>query len=339
MKETILTGIRTNTDMTLGNMLGALYPMVQLANRFSKDHHINIFVPDLHTIIAEIDGDMQKNVIRSIKYYLALGLEMNENIHIYRQSYVPAHSEMTWILNCFTYFGEASRMIQFKEKSEGKGENVNLGILDYPVLMAADILLYSAKYVPVGEDQFQHIEITRDIATRINNRFNTDVFKLPAPTKEQAKFMGLDDGLRIRSLTEPTKKMSKSDPSENSKILLSDNPKDAYKKIMSATTDSLANIDFDMFNQPGISNLLQILAVLTNRPLAEVTSVYAGSSNYGNLKRDTAEVVENMLTEFQAKYNSISDEDVLKVFEAGEKYANDIAGKKLAEVQKLVGLR
>jgi len=339
MKETILTGIRTNSDLHIGHTLGVLTSMTRLANKFSDKHHINIFVPDLHSIISEIDGDMQTNIIRSIKYYIASGLKVNDNIHIYRQSHVPAHSELTWILNCFTYFGEASRMIQFKEKSEGKGENVNLGILDYPVLMAADIILYSAKYVPVGEDQFQHIELTRDIATRFNNRFGYEVFTLPVTTKEQAKFMGVEEGIRIRDLINPEKKMSKSTVAANSKIMVSDTPDEAAKKIMSATTDSLAHIDFDMFNQPGISNLLQILALITDEPLDVVTAEWAGQSNYGDLKRAVAEAVREYLTDFQAKYSAISDQQAIDLFETGEKYANEVANAKLLEVQKLVGLR
>ena len=153
MKKTILTGLRVNSELTLGNYLGALLPMVRLANKYSKDYTVNIFVPDLHSIISEIDGNLQENTLKSLKYYLAAGLELNENVHIYRQSRVSAHSELAWILNCIATMGEMSRMTQYKEKSEGK-ESANVGIFDYPVLMAADILLYDASFVPVGEDQF-----------------------------------------------------------------------------------------------------------------------------------------------------------------------------------------
>jgi tryptophanyl-tRNA synthetase len=261
-KSTILTGIRVNNDMTLGNFLGALLPMVRLANQHSKDHHINIFVPDLHTIIADIDGNLQKNILNSIKYYLAAGLEINENVHIYRQSHVPAHSELAWILDCFATMGEMNRMIQWKEKKGDNEEKATVGIFNYPVLMAADILLYDAKYVPVGEDQFQHIELTRDLAFRINHKFDQEVFIPPAKTADQTKFMNLETGLRIRDLTNPEKKMSKSTKSESSKIMMGDEPNTASKKIMSATTDSLSLIKFDFFNQPGLSNLLQIESLL-----------------------------------------------------------------------------
>ena len=335
--KTILTGIRANSELTLGNYLGALLPMVRLANQHSTDHHINIFVPDLHSIIADIDGDLQKNIIRTLKYYLAAGLKTNENVHVYRQSYVPAHSELCWILNCVATMGETSRMTQYKEKSEGR-ESCNVGIFDYPILMAADILLYSAEYVPIGEDQFQHIELTRNLATRFNHRFG-EIFTVPVKTAEQVKFMGVDDGIRIRDLLNPEKKMSKSTKAENSKIMLDDAPERAAKKIMSATTDSLGKVKFDMWAQPGISNLLQIEALVTDTSLHEVTAAWAGETSYGELKKKVADSVAKMLTEFQAKLATISDEEVYELLENGEKYANHVANAKLLEVQKAFGLR
>ena len=336
--ETILTGIRSNSILTLGNYLGALLPMVRLANEYSKKGwQINIFVPDLHSIISSVDGNLKENTIRTIKYYLAAGLEVNENVHIYRQSYVPAHSELCWILNCVATMGETSRMIQYKEKSEGK-DSCNVGIFDYPILMAADILLYNAKYIPLGEDQFQHIELTRDIATRFNNRFG-DTFVVPAKTADQVKFMKLDNALRIRDLMNPEKKMSKSTAAENSKIMLDDDPARAAKKIMSATTDSLGVIKFDMVNQPGISNLLQIESSVSNVPLQDVISTWAGETHYGDLKKKVASSVSGMLEEFQAKMANISDEDVLKLLEAGEVYANKISKETLLRAQKAFGLR
>lgn len=337
MKETILTGIRVNSELTLGNFLGALVPMVRLANKYSKDYNVNIFVPDLHTIISDVDGDIPTNTIRSLKYYLAAGLELNENIHIYRQSRVPAHSELCWILDCTASMGELNRMTQYKEKSEGK-ESVNVGIFNYPVLMAADILLYSAKYVPVGEDQFQHLELTRNIAMRFNNKFG-ETFVLPVKTSDQVKFMNVENGIRIRDLLNPEKKMSKSTAAENSKIMLSDAPERAAKKIMSATTDSLGKIKFDMFNQPGISNLMQIDALVTDSPLQDIISTWSGETHYGDLKKKVADDVKVFLEEFQNRLASIPDEEILNLLEAGEAYANEVAGKKLAEVQKAVGLR
>lgn len=335
--KTILTGIRANSELTLGNYLGAMLPMVRLSNKHSKEMNVNIFVPDLHSIIADIDGDLQKNIVRTIKYYLAAGLELNENVHIYRQSYVPAHSELCWILNCVASMGETSRMTQFKEKSDGR-ESCNVGIFDYPILMAADILLYSAEYVPIGEDQFQHIELARNLAMRFNNRFG-EIFTVPVKTSEQVKFMGLTDGIRVRDLLNPEKKMSKSTPSENSKIMLDDDPVKAQKKIMSATTDSLAKIKFDMFNQPGISNLLLIDALVTDTPLQDVIATWSGETRYGELKKKVGADVSQMLENFQANINSISDEDIYRLFEEGEAYANNIAKAKLFEVQKAMSLR
>ena len=335
--KTILTGIRVNGELTLGNFLGALLPMVRLANAYSEDHHVNIFVPDLHTIISDVDGNLTANAIKSLKYYLAAGLELNDNIHIYRQSHVPAHSELAWILNCHASMGELGRMTQYKEKGEGK-ESVNVGIFDYPVLMAADILLYDASYVPVGEDQFQHLELTRNLAIRMNNKYG-EIFTVPENTATQAKFMGLDSGIRIRDLLNPEKKMSKSTAAEGSKIMLNDDPSRAAKKIMSATTDSLAKVKFDMWAQPGISNLLQIDALITDTPLQDVISTWAGETRYGDLKQKVATDVKVFLEDFQARLNNIPDEEILALFEKGEKYANSVANDKLASVQRAVGLR
>ena len=337
MKKTILTGLRVNSELTLGNYLGALLPMVRLANKYSKDCTVNIFVPDLHSIISEIDGSLQQNTFNSIKYYLAAGLELNENVHIYRQSHVPAHAELAWVLNCIATMGEMSRMTQYKEKSEGK-DSTNVGIFDYPVLMAADILLYDASFVPVGEDQFQHIELTRNLAQRFNNRFG-DTFTVPEETKKQVGFMGVDTGIRIRDLVNPEKKMSKSTDGENCKIMLSDDPARAAKKIMSATTDSLERIDFNLETQPGISNLLQIEALVNDVPLGEVVREWRGKSRYGDLKKQVSESVKALLTNFQQNLANISDDMVKDLLPAGEKYANEVANKKLADVYAKIGLR
>ena len=335
--NTILTGIRTNSDMTIGNFLGALLPMVRLANAHSENHHINIFIPDLHTIISDIDGNLQENIFRSVKYYLAAGLKITPNVHIYRQSYVPAHSELNWIFNCQISMGELSRMTQYKEKGAGKS-SVNVGIFDYPVLMAADILLYSAKYIPVGEDQFQHLELTRNIAEKFNHKFG-EIFTIPETAENQLKFMSQDVALRIRDLIDPVKKMSKSAESPNSKIMLTDTPEAAAKKIMSATTDSVGVIQFDMFNQPGISNLLQIESLLTDRPLSETVGIWSGQTRYGELKKSVATHMKNTLSLLQSRINEIPDSAILELLLTGEDYANKVANQKLYEVQKSIGLR
>jgi tryptophanyl-tRNA synthetase len=336
--ETILTGIRVNGEMQLGNYLGALLPMVRLANKYSDDYHVNIFVPDLHTIISDIDAkELQEKTIKSLKYYLVAGLINSSNIHIYRQSRVPAHSELCWILNCTAYMGELSRMTQYKEKSSGQ-TSINVGIFDYPVLMAADILLYSAKYVPVGADQFQHLELTRNLAERFNHKFG-EVFVLPETGMRQVAFMGLDEPLRIRDLVNPEKKMSKSAKSEKAKILLSDDPEVAAKKIMSATTDSFGVIKYDMFNQPGISSLLEIESLLSGVPLQDVISTWAGETHYGDLKKKVAETVRVFLEDFQSKLKEIPDEAIVTMLDEGEEYATKVANSKLLEVQKAIGLR
>ena len=336
--KTILTGIRANSVLTLGNYLGALLPMVRLANKYSREgYNVNIFVPDLHSIISEVDGNLALNTVRTLKYYLAAGLIVNENVHIYRQSRVPAHSELCWILNCTATMGELNRMTQYKEKSEGKA-SCNAGIFDYPVLMAADILLYSASFVPLGEDQFQHIELTRNLAERFNHKYG-EVFVIPESTEEQVKFMGVSKPIRVRDLVNPEKKMSKSTAAEGSKIMLDDAPEKAAKKIMSATTDSLSFVDFDFNERPGISNLLYIEALISGESLEAVVEKWRGETRYGELKKQVASSVSSELSNFQAKMAEISDEQILELLEAGEKYANEVANKKLYEAQKAVGLR
>ncbi len=233
--------------------------------------------------------------------------------------------------------GDLGRMTQYKDKSEGK-DSVNVGIFDYPVLMAADILLYDATYVPVGEDQFQHIELTRRLAEKFNKKFGK-IFTLPATPEQQVKFMNVADGIRIRDLQNPEKKMSKSTASENSKIMLSDTPEQVKKKIMSATTDSVGKIQFDMFNQPGISNLLQIDALVNDLPLQDIISTWAGETHYGDLKKKVAEDVSVFIGEFQRKLATISDQEVLDLLTQGEDYANQVANAKLLEVQKAFHLR
>ena len=329
--------MRVNSVMTLGNFLGALIPMVRLANQHSQASHINIFVPDLHSIIDRVDGELQQNLIKSLKYYLAAGLKISSNVHFYRQSRVPAHSELCWILNCVATMGELNRMTQYKDKSEGK-DSVSVGIFDYPVLMAADILLYDATYIPVGEDQFQHIELTRRLGQRFNQRFG-ETFVIPAEPKDQAKFMQVDNGIRIRDLQNPEKKMSKSNPSPNSKIMLTDTPEAAAKKIMSATTDSVGKIQYDMFNQPGISNLLQIESLISNVPLQDVISTWSGETHYGDLKQKVAASVKTFLEDFQSHLEQISDQEILDLLETGETYANEVANRKLHQVQQAFGLR
>lgn len=338
-KPVILTGIRSNEEPTIGNFLGAMLPMVTMQRQYAGQYQINMFVPDLHSFTTPIDHSaLYRNTLNNLKYFVAAGLDLdNPDTFIYRQSYIPAHSELTWILDCFTSVGEMSRMTQFKEQSSNNS-GVTVGLFNYPVLMAADILLYGAKYVPVGEDQFQHLEITRDIAIRLNNKFG-DLFVVPEETKVQTQFIKRDSGLRIRSLTDPTKKMSKSSDDDKSKILLIDNPDVAAKKIMSATTDSLGSIHFDWDNQPGITSLLQILAMLTNRDQTEVNNEWGGKTSYGEFKQAVADAVRNFLTDFQTRFNSISDDQLLAKLEQSERDLTPIANATLLKTQQAVGLR
>ena len=338
-KEVILTGIRSNEEPTLGNYLGAFVPMVQLQQHYAGHYQLNMFVPDLHSFTTPIDHTtLYENTLTNLKYFIAAGLDItDEHTFLYRQSFIPAHSELTWILDCFTGFGEMSRMTQFKEKSADTN-NVTVGLFNYPVLMAADILLYNARWVPVGEDQFQHLEITRDIALRMNHKFG-ELFTVPEPTAKQTAFIQRDTGLRIRSLTNPEKKMSKSSTDQKSKINLADTPAQARKKIMAATTDSLGVINFDWQRQPGITNLLQLLAILTNRPQAEVNAEWVGQTQYGPLKRAVAEAVATFLTDFQTRLAGISDEALLATLERSERAMNEVANTTLLRVQKAVGLR
>jgi tryptophanyl-tRNA synthetase len=349
MANTILTGLRANSDLHLGNYLGGILPIVELQKKLGAEDKFFFFVPDLHSFTTLIDhSKLFETTLRNIKIYLAAGFDPEpKNVFLYRQSSVSAHSELTWILSCFTYMGEMSKMIQFKEKSQkaaDSNESISVGLFTYPILMAADILLYGADYVPVGEDQRQHIEIARDIAIRINNKFVGEypdgIFaRVPKSWKDQLEFTGLDQGVRIRSLSNPEAKMSKSISDPKGTILLTDTPQDAAKKVMSATTDSFGEIKFDWVERPGISNLLTILAMLSGRNIEEVKKDWEGQTMYGNLKKEVASVVEGFLTEFQTNMNSIDDQKVIEVLERGETEANVVANETLLRVQKAVGVR
>jgi tryptophanyl-tRNA synthetase len=340
-RQRILTGLRANNDLTIGNYLGALLPMIDMAKKRAGDYDINLFVPDLHSFTTPIDHtQLQEQIMQNLRVFVAAGLSLeHDNVFVYRQSYVPAHSELTWILDCFTGFGEMSRMTQFKDKSAKLSEDrISIGLFNYPVLMAADILLYNATYVPVGDDQTQHLEFTRDIAERMNARFG-DLFTVPKPVKEQHVFFGKDQGLRIKDLLDPTKKMSKSDETGKGVIFMSDTPEAATKKIMGATTDSFGEIKYDTKERPGISNLLQILALLSGRELKDVIDEYEGQTMYGDLKKATAQVVADFLRDFQERLAAVDDQTIVAKLESSEKAMNDVANATLLRAQKAVGLR
>lgn len=373
-RDRILTGLRANSDLHIGNYLGAILPMVELQRKYAGDYDINMFIPDLHSFTTPIDhGKLYQQTLDNLRLFVAAGLDINNpHTFIYRQSYVPAHSELTWILDCFTGMGELNRMTQFKDKQDDlkvkafaelhqKGElaetdsdeaitekinaslttqnRVTAGLFNYPVLMAADILLYNARYVPVGEDQRQHLELTRDLAIRLNNKFGKDLFTVPVDWKAQLAFAQRDNGVRIRSLRNPEKKMSKSVSDPSGTIMLSDNPTDAAKKVMRAETDSLGTIKFDLTERPGISNLLQMLALLSARPQQEINAHWEGKSSYGDLKTATASAVEQFLKQLQASLQNVDNKALLAKLESDETTMRHIADATLLRVQQAVGLR
>ena len=381
-KPVILTGVRANNDIHIGNYFGAILPIVDMAKRRSGDFDINLFIPDLHSFTTPIDhSKLYDSILSNARIYTAAGLPLdNQAIHLYRQSRVPAHSELAWILDCFTGFGEMSRMTQFKDKgskvdarniaerikkaldAQKSGDivservelmrlynklvfekEVSVGLFNYPVLMAADILLYGATYVPVGDDQTQHLEFTRDIAERMNRKFG-ELFTVPKPVAEQHRFFGKDQGLRIKDLANPTKKMSKSDDTGKGVIFLGDDPQAAHKKIMSATTDSLGKVQYDRDNQPGISNLLEILTLVRQDAgrdvsLEQTISQYAGMERYGDFKRIVADEVAEFLANFQARLAAVDKQAIERKLESSERDMNVIANATLHRVQAAVGLR
>jgi len=340
-KPVILTGLRANNDLHIGNYLGALLPMADMAKKQAGEYQVNLFVPDLHSFTTPIDhGSLQTGIMQNLRVFVAAGLPLdNSDVHIYRQSYIPAHSELTWILDCFTGFGEMGRMTQFKDKAAKLGDDrISLGLFNYPVLMAADILLYGASYVPVGDDQSQHLEYTRDISQRLNSRFG-DLFIVPKPVKEQHEFFGKDQGLRIKDLADPDKKMSKSDDTGKGVVFMTDTPDQAHQKIMSATTDSLAKITYDTEKQPGVANLLNILALFSGRDLPDVRQEYEGQTQYGPLKTAVAEAITGFLVAFQTGLSQVDDQAILSKLAASEQLMNEQANQTLGRVQKAVGLR
>lgn len=341
MKPVILTGLRANNDLHIGNYFGALLPFIDMAKTRAGEFQLNLFVPDLHSFTTPIDhSQLQDQIMHNLRLYVAAGLPLDQaDIRIYRQSYVPAHSELTVILDSFTGMGEMGRMTQFKDKSTKLDQDrISVGLFNYPVLMASDILLYGATYVPVGDDQSQHLEFARDIAERMNRQFG-ELFVVPKAVKEQHEFFGNDQGLRIKDLADPTKKMSKSDESDKGIIFLGDNPDEAAKKIMSATTDSFGEVKLDFAERAGISNLLQIHALLSGRSLDDVAKQYEGVTSYGDLKKDVAEGVKAFLVDFQTRLAAVDDEALIAKLTTDEVAMNDVANATLHKVQQAVGLR
>jgi len=392
-KPVILTGLRANNNLTIGNYFGGMLPIIEMAKARSDEYQINMFIPDLHSFTTPIDhSQLQDQIMHNARLFAAAGLPLdNDSIHLYRQSYIPAHSELTWVLNCFTGFGQLRRMTQFKDKTgtrellyeaekklleykqhlkalesvgeynqqveaehnlfmtltsavdilgiiETKQSNVSTGLFTYPVLMAADILLYNAKYIPVGEDQTQHLEFTRDIAERMNSKFGF-ILEVPEEVKKQHEFFGKGQGLRIKDLQNPSKKMSKSDEHGKGVIFLTDEPSVAAKKVMSATTDDKASVNYDPENQPGISNLLQILSLLRGQSLDDTEAEFKGMERYGDFKKVVADEIRAFLTEFQNNLSNVSDQSIIEKLQKSEQEMNTQANATLYRVQQAVGLR
>ena len=321
----ILTGLKPSGELTLGSLIGCINQMVKLQEEYDSF----MFVPDMHAITVKQDPKMLRERIRkNVALYLACGVDPDKNT-IYLQSENLYHANLSWVLECTTYMGEASRMTQYKDKSS-KGENVTVGLFTYPILMAADILLYDADYVPVGIDQKQHVELARDIALRFNKTYG-DTFKMPEP-------MMSDVGVKIMDLQEPTKKMSKSDETYKGVILLLDDEKTIRKKIMSAVIDSDNKIYYDKDNKPGVSNLLTIYSSLKNISIEEAED-YFKDYNYGNFKKEVADLVVSVLSNIQTKYNEIINGTMLDdILDKGRKKTCEIAKEKTLDVFRKVGL-
>ena len=326
----IVSGIKPTGDLTLGNYIGALQQFVKLQDEL-KDYEFFIFVADLHAITTPQDRvALRKNIKNVAALYIACGLDPNR-VNLFIQSEVSAHTELNYIMESTLYVGEMERMIQYKEKRANLEEAIRTSLLTYPALMAADILLYDANLVPIGEDQTQHLEITKVAANRFNHLYG-DTFVIPEgkTTKVGAKIMGLQN---------PNKKMSKSDTvSDKDYILLLDDLNIIKKKIKSAVTDSEANVKFDLDNKPGISNLLTIYSALTNFTIKELEVKYQNST-YGDFKNDLANVVSDHLSVVQNKYHEIINSGLLDTYlDNGRDRANQIAMRKMQKVYHKIGL-
>lgn len=321
----VFSGIQPSGNLTLGNYAGSLSKFVKMQH----EHECVFCVVDLHALTIPKDPEeLREATIKTATLFVASGLDPNK-CTIFLQSHVKEHSELAWLLSCQTYFGELSRMTQFKDKSE-KAEMVTAGLFTYPVLMAADILLYDTELVPVGEDQKQHVELTRDIAERLNNRYG-DIVEVPQPVIGKV-------GARIMALKDPTRKMSKSDPVPANYIALVDEPNVIKKKIMRAVTDSNNEVRYDKENKPGISNLLEIHSVCSGESIAELEQKYAGKG-YGEFKRGVADAVITALEPIQKRYHELRKSgEIMDILHEGAKRAQPIAARVLARVQEAIGL-
>lgn len=322
----VFSGVQPTGNIHLGNYLGALTQFVEL----QEENDALYCIVDEHAITVPQDPKaLREHVLDVAALYMAIGIDPKKSI-VFVQSEVSAHAELGWILCCAANTGELFRMTQFKSKSQGK-ESVGAGLLTYPVLMAADILLYDTDIVPVGNDQKQHIELTRDLAIRVNSHYGKDTFVVP-----DGRF--LKAGARVMALDDPTSKMSKSAPNEKSRISLLDPPNKIKKAIMSATTDSEGSVRFDIENKPGVSNLLNIYSALTGKTIEELETMYAGHG-YGDFKKDLVEVTVQALAPIQEKYQAIrNSQELIDQLHDGARRADEIAQKTMKRVRDRFGL-
>ncbi len=326
MKKVLYSATKPTGFLTLGNYLGAIKNWLTLQDEYS----CYFCIANLHAHTVELDAEFVKDrTLRQLAMFLACGLDPKKSV-IYLQSQVKEHSELCWLLNCNTMMGEASRMTQFKDKSH-KGINVTTALFTYPVLMAADILLYNTNIVPVGEDQVQHVELARDIANRFNHRFG-DTFILPKAVVPKV-------GARIKGLLDPNSKMGKSDDDPNNIIFLQDSDEEITKKIKRAVTDSLGQIKYDEVNQPGVSNLLTIISACENLPIAEVVNSLAGQ-NYGALKKRATDAVLKIVRPIRDKfdYYMAHQDELLRIAEMGANQAREVAVETINRAKNAMGL-
>ncbi|ASY81114.1 tryptophan--tRNA ligase [Pectobacterium polaris] len=327
-KPIVFSGAQPSGELTIGNYMGALRQWVNMQD----DYDCIYCIVDLHAITVRQDPQaLRKATLDTLALYLACGIDPKKST-IFVQSHVPEHSQLSWILNCYAYFGELSRMTQFKDKSARYEENINAGLFSYPVLMAADILLYQTNQVPVGEDQKQHLELSRDVGQRFNSLYG-DIFKVPEPFIPKS-------GARVMSLLEPTKKMSKSDDNRNNVIGLLEDPKAVVKKIKRAMTDSDEPpvIRYDVANKAGVSNLLDILSGVTGKTIPELEQEFNGQM-YGHLKGAVADAVSGMLSELQERYHRYRNDEAFlqQIMREGANKASARAQETLKKVYDAIG--
>ena len=326
-KKRIFSGVQPSGNLTIGNYLGAIKNWIPMQEEFECLY----CVVDLHTLtVRQKPAELRQRSLNLLALYMACGLDPQKSI-LFLQSHVSAHSELAWILNCYTYMGELNRMTQFKDKSAKHADNINAGLFAYPVLMAADILLYQTDLVPIGQDQKQHLEITRDIAERFNNVYG-DTFTIPEPYIPKI-------GAKIMSLQEPEKKMSKSDENENAYVFILDQEDTILRKFKRAVTDSEREIRYDEVNKPGVSNLISIYSAVTGKTFSDIEKEFDGRS-YGDLKETVGQSVAEMLRPVQQKYNDLTaNKDYLNsILKDNSEKAAYMARKTLSKVQRKIGL-